>query len=650
MERERHSIPAPAHTVVLVDDDAATVRTMCRVLQRMDIRCECTSSAIQAVELVRTLQPAVLLADFEMPELDGLTLLKRAGLDSPSTVRVLMSAHTDVGVLERALNEAHAEYYLAKPFEAADIRRVITRALERSDRTRRGEALLASTSAERLQLDVIARAQRQVLESKDIHLVFESLLDGALEVTGSSYGFIGEVGQAVGGAPYLKTLAVSNLAWNDATRRSYDEHAREGLEFHNLDTLFGAVLSTKQVVLNNDPSADPRGLGVTGGHPELDSFLGIPFLERGELVGMVFVANRPGGYSPELVASLSPFIQTCTTLVRRDASERKRAEAEEQLAHERLRFEATFAASLDGLVIADKDGRILRANPALCEMFGFTRSELEGALLEVLIPVNQRALHRERIGMYRPGTASSVVNKKRRLEGQRRDGNLFPIELSVVLIDDPVLGHSFAGTIRDLTEQLRQEQAILLTARELERTNAELQRLASTDRLTGLENRGAFDEALAAELNRSARTGARFALALCDIDHFKDINDQLGHQVGDEFLVRTANALKEHFRRSGERVARWGGEEFAILVPHAPTLADAEQVGQRALEAVRSALMPRPRCSTGELLTVSVGVASSQGDQTDSVHALLRAADNALYEAKRSGRNRACVAGLHGRK
>lgn len=145
-------------------------------------------------------------------------------------------------------------------------------------------------------LDSISTIQSRFILDGNTAAAFERLLSQILKVTESEYGFIGEVLHTDDGSRYLKTHAITNIAWNDETRRFYEENAPQGLEFFNLDTLFGAVIRSGSTVIANDPANDPRAGGIPEGHPPMHGFLGIPFLIGTRLAGMVGVANRPVGY------------------------------------------------------------------------------------------------------------------------------------------------------------------------------------------------------------------------------------------------------------------------------------------------------------------------------------------------------------------
>jgi PAS domain S-box-containing protein len=163
-------------------------------------------------------------------------------------------------------------------------------------------------------LETIHQAQTQFIGTSDPANMFETLLNNLLSLTKSEYGFLGEILTTTEGKPYLKTHAITNIAWNQETRELYERYA-PNLEFFNLKTLFGAVITTGQPVLANDPINDPRGGGHPVGHPPLRAFLGLPFYYGDQLVGMAGIANRPGGYHEEIIAFLQPLLVSCGTLI-----------------------------------------------------------------------------------------------------------------------------------------------------------------------------------------------------------------------------------------------------------------------------------------------------------------------------------------------
>jgi diguanylate cyclase (GGDEF)-like protein len=186
-----------------------------------------------------------------------------------------------------------------------------------------------------------------------------------------------------------------------------------------------------------------------------------------------------------------------------------------------------------------------------------------------------------------------------------------------------------------LEQQVRQRTAYLEAALEdLAVANSKLVEQSTIDSLTGAYNRRFFDEALEAEWARAARAGSSLSLALVDLDCFKEINDQHGHPKGDECLLCVASMLQGRLRRPGDVVARYGGDEFAVLLPNT-----AEHGAVDVLEAIRDAIASMENAPAPGL-AVSVGVASCAPRDGLEPHTLVHLADERLYAAKQAGRNR----------
>jgi len=195
----------------------------------------------------------------------------------------------------------------------------------------------------------------------------------------------------------------------------------------------------------------------------------------------------------------------------------------------------------------------------------------------------------------------------------------------------------FANRLWGIVEARRSEL-------ELAEANRELSRLASLDGLTGIANRRIFDECLAMQWKAAHREGDAISLLIADIDSFKAYNDAYGHLAGDEVLKRVAKVIAGVARRPTDLAARYGGEEFVVLLPNtegATALAIAESLVAR----IGGLGIPHSTSSVADVVTISIGVASllpSRGEFASS-EALVAAADVALYEAKRGGKNRALL-------
>ena len=230
------------------------------------------------------------------------------------------------------------------------------------------------------------------------------------------------------------------------------------------------------------------------------------------------------------------------------------------------------------------------------------------------------------------------------LRGSRELAVFFGLPLLVMLGFMQVRGESLTGVIAALFDPLVMFIVAGIASELLYRTwlaafiaNQQLAEHAATDPLTGLSNRRHIEPQLEGETARAMRHRAPFSLLMADLDHFKRVNDQYGHDAGDEVLREVARRLKD-LLRTEDRPARWGGEEFLVLL----TDTDVEQAGIVA-EKIRAGIADTPIEVNGQAIdmTISIGVAAHH-DESDPLD-LIRRADQALYRAKDAGRNRVCV-------
>ncbi|MCM8612258.1 EAL domain-containing protein [Accumulibacter sp.] len=295
-----------------------------------------------------------------------------------------------------------------------------------------------------------------------------------------------------------------------------------------------------------------------------------------------------------------------------DVSEQKRAAAELNLAAQ------VFERGGEGIAITDASCRMVMVNRAFTHITGYSAAEVLGRNPGMLASGRHDAAFFR--GMWE--AIESEGSWQGEIWNRRKDGSVYPEWLSISRVESEGVTTHYLGSFIDLTRHKEAE--------------ASIQRLAHYDALTGLPNRSLLAERVRHDLARAHRAREPLALMFLDLDRFKNVNDSLGHQVGDELLVQVARRLRRAVR-DDDTVARLGGDEFIVVL--ANTDADgAAHVASKLLEVTA----PAYRVGQHELsCTISAGIAMYPADG-DSFESLSMCADTAMYRAKQVGRNDYC--------
>jgi diguanylate cyclase (GGDEF)-like protein/PAS domain S-box-containing protein len=641
-------------------------------------------------------------------------------------------------------------------------------------------------------LRIIAERHAELLVDGPSRRWWSDLLDDVLSVTRSEYGFIGFAGTDENG-PFLRSMAITNIAWDDETRRIYEESVETGLVFRNTATLFGEVLLTRRPLVANDVANDPRAGGRPAGHPPLDRFLGLPLGEGDEMIGMIGLANRPDPYDSTVMEQLQPLLAFLRAVIDNLRWTERDARAQREITAVKLLQERILEVSDAAIVAIDHRGRIELTNERARRML--PRSARPGAVLaDCLIDEADRIWLTEALAgggsavgrisgigehgrvvpcdarmarlddgddagvvirlvdastqaeLDRSAAANQVLEARLEQMNRQQQNDRIVVEtvellqasadideaLAVVrssmtrlfpdarigvytgaFEDEPLILHtsstghrSSSGQGDDVDEvapnacwALRTRRPhgswagsptigcrhgfddaaptrfcvplsydgehrilIVIESDEVERSDElagpaaqfarlawmtqslsgaltnvalrlHLERAALADPLTDLPNRRAFQREVERLRHRAERSYSPQALALIDLDNFKEINDRLGHDGGDRVLIDLAVTLRDGARTS-DVPGRLGGDEFALFLDDI-----ASEHCSTRIDRLRASFAERCRSGDGGT-TISIGIVHSDDlPGHASLETMLRAADAALYEAKRRGRD-----------
>ncbi|MFZ5998678.1 MAG: EAL domain-containing protein [Nitrospirota bacterium] len=299
-----------------------------------------------------------------------------------------------------------------------------------------------------------------------------------------------------------------------------------------------------------------------------------------------------------------------------DITERRKAEAALSASEKKLRH--LYDSMSDGVAMTDREGRIVECNRTFLHMLGYTETEVKRLSSRDITPAKWYAMEESIIeSQVFPRGYSDEYEK----EYLRKDGTVFPVAVKTWLIrngeGDPL---AMWCLVRDITERKKLEATIRYQAYH--------------DSLTGLPNRALFTDRLNLELAQARRDHTRLAVLFLDIDRFKGVNDSLGHPAGDQLLKEAAHRLKWCVRQS-DTIARFGGDEFAILLP---SVAHAEDIAVTAEKIIGAILRPFVIEDHELHVTTSIGI-SIYPEDGEHPEVLLKHADIAMYHAKGQGRN-----------
>ncbi len=455
----------------------------------------------------------------------------------------------------------------------------------------------------------VAELSRLLLRSSTLDEVTHVILDEAKVLTDSQYGFVGFID------PRTSAMVCPPL-----TRDIWEvcQVPDKKYVFHGFRGLWGWVLRERQPILCNDPATDYRSTGIPGGHVAIRRFVGVPAQADGQLLGIIGLANAERDYHAKDLELLERLASMYALAIRTLRTNQAMRESE-------TRFRTIFEHAGVGMATFTPEGHFLQVNPAYCRFLGYTPEEiLKMTVEDVTHPLDldkTRSLYDE---VRQRGRLYFSYDKR----FVRKDGGTAWGSVTVAWLMDGEGRPDYAvGLVQDMTER---KQAELLLAENEER----FKHLAHHDSLTGLPNRRLFADCLRHAMSRARRSSHFLALLFFDLDRFKAINDNHGHDVGDEVLREVAQRLTA-LVRDADTVARFGGDEFIILMEEVTETADVECLARKVLAGLAQ---PLPLGDQTLTVTTSIGISIFPRDGAEA-ETLIKCADDAMFRAKQQGRN-----------
>lgn len=315
--------------------------------------------------------------------------------------------------------------------------------------------------------------------------------------------------------------------------------------------------------------------------------------------------------------------------IQNDITDRKKIE--EALIRSEQKFASAFRASPDPITIATlREGRYIEVNQSFCNLTEYNKAEI---INHTPLELNLWVDYSRRLELVQQLEASQSVYDFE-LQLRSKSGEIKTLLVSAEILE--LESENCLLTIaKDITERQKIQQA-------LEEANIELYRLANLDGLTQVANRRRLDETLQREWQRCYREKQPLSLIICDVDEFKRYNDYYEHLQGDDCLIQVAQTINKTVQRATDLVARFGGEEFVVILPNTDEIG-AIQVANNIQSNISELKIPHANSTVSSQVTISMGIASLTPQDHLDPTLLLKRADNALFEAKKQGRNRITV-------
>jgi diguanylate cyclase (GGDEF)-like protein/PAS domain S-box-containing protein len=605
-----------SETILVVDDNREIADFLSeRILPSLGYEALVAYDGKSASDVLRSRKVSLIILDLQLPDTNGLDLLRQLVREGYNIPTILSTAHGSEHVAVEAFRLG-VQDYLPKPVDMYSLDAALTRALTET-RLGREKAMLTEQLKEQVSwLTVLSKIGKSVTSTLDLDLVLRRIVEAGVFLTDAEEGFLALLEER-SGRLYLR--AAKNI----------DQEAIETMRLPVADSLIGQVMKSGKPLRTARAEDDAR-LKVSTGFL-VQNLLHVPILSRGEALGVLSVDNRVSkrAFTEADEAQLTSLADYAAVAIenarlyeqaQQEITERQRAEAALRVSEER--YVLAVQGANDGIWDWDLIHDKVYYSPRWKAMLGYADKDISDSTDEWFDRVHPEDIERLRldISSHLQGHTPHFENEHRMLH---RDGDYrWMLSRGIAVFNEDKLAARMAGSQADITDRKHAEQRLLHDALH--------------DTLTELPNRALFMDRLNYAVERAKRRDDyRFAVLFLDLDRFKDVNDSLGHMVGDDLLIAVGKMLVKGIRAT-DTVARLGGDEFVILLED---IAD-ENAPIRIADWIKAQFNNTFELSGNEVfITTSIGIVLSKiGYQ--NAEDILRDADIAMYSAKARGRAR----------
>jgi diguanylate cyclase (GGDEF)-like protein/PAS domain S-box-containing protein len=605
-----------AETILVVDDNKQIGNFMARtILPSLGFQTMVAYDGKTALDIVRKNHISLMLLDFQLGETTGLEILRHLIKEGYTIPTILVTAEGSEQIAVDAFRLGVHDY-LTKPVDADNLEAAISRALAES-RLRKEKTTLTQQLTEQVSwLKVLSRVGQSVTSILELDEVLRRIVEAGVLLTQADEGFLALLDDS-SGQLYLR--AVKNM----------EEEKSKTLRLPVTDSLVGSVLQSKRP-LRMSQSMENLPLKVSTGFL-VHSLIHVPLISKGKTLGVLSVDNHKSKRDfkkkdESLLTSLADYASVALEnanlyqQARQEIQERKRVAQALRVSEER--YALAVRGANEGLWDWNLTDNTIYFSPRWKSMLGYSEDEIENNPDEWFKRIHAEDLARMKLDFsaHCEGVTSHFENEHRMLH--KDESYRWMLTRGLAVWNGNGKATRMAGSLADITDRKTAEQKLLHDA--------------FHDALTGLPNRTLFMDRLRYAVERAKRRDDYlFAVLFLDLDRFKDINDSLGHFVGDKLLIAIANRLQKDLR-STDTVARLGGDEFVILLEDISDISDATRIADQLQDELTSS---NHLIEHDVFITTSIGIVLSVTGY-NRPEEVLRDADIAMYRAKALGKAR----------